>query len=77
MLKWLGSLTDSNEKQIQRLRPVVDEINDYEAEISKLTDDELKAKTQEFKEYVAEATASVVRGTASKHGRNSTGSGRG
>jgi preprotein translocase subunit SecA len=60
MLKWLGSLTDSNEKQIQRLRPVVDEINDYEAEISKLSADELKSKTQEFKEYVAEATASVV-----------------
>jgi preprotein translocase subunit SecA len=59
MLKWLGSLTDSNEKQIHRLRPVVAEINGHEAEFGKLDAQALKAKTREFKDYVAEATAAV------------------
>ncbi len=56
MFKWLGNLTDSNEKQIQRLKPLVEDINEYESELSKLTDEQLAAKTQEFKDYLAEAT---------------------
>src|SRR5512137_1315919 len=60
MLKWLGSLTDSNEKQIQRLQPLVKEIGGYEAEFSQLTGDQLKAKTQEFKDYLSEATSEIV-----------------
>jgi len=56
MLKWLGSLVDSNEKQIKKLQPVVDQINALEAEFEKLSDDELKAKTNEFKNLLAEAT---------------------
>ena len=56
MLKWLGSLTDSNEKQIQRLQPLVKEINECEAEFSGLGDEELRAKTHEFKDYLIEAT---------------------
>ncbi len=48
---------DSNEKQIQKLRPIIEEINELEAEFSKLSDDQLKAKTQEFKEYLSNSTA--------------------
>ena len=49
MLKWLGSLTDSNEKEIKRLEPIVDEINSLEPDFQKLSDAELRAKTDEFK----------------------------
>jgi preprotein translocase subunit SecA len=49
MLKWLGSLVDSNEKQLQRLQPLVNRINELEAEYERLSADDLKAKTEEFK----------------------------
>jgi preprotein translocase subunit SecA len=49
MFKWLGSLLDSNEKQLQRLQPLVDRINALEPEFEKLSDAELRAKTDEFK----------------------------
>ncbi len=49
MFKWLGGLTDSNEKQLKRLQPTVDKINELEPEFKKLSDDELHAKTDEFK----------------------------
>ena len=32
MLKWLGNLIDSNEKELKRLQPKVDEINRLEAD---------------------------------------------
>jgi len=49
MVKWLGGLLDSNEKQLRRLQPTVDRINELEPEFEKLGDDELRAKTDEFK----------------------------
>jgi len=61
MLKWLGTLVDSNEKQIRRLQPIVDKINELEAEYEKLTSEGLKAKTSEFKARIAEATADIGR----------------
>jgi preprotein translocase subunit SecA len=48
MFKWFGS-GDSNEKEIKRLQPVVNKINELEPEFKKLTDAELKSKTDEFK----------------------------
>ncbi|MDD5191180.1 MAG: preprotein translocase subunit SecA, partial [Dehalococcoidales bacterium] len=57
MLKWFGSLVDSNEKQIKRLQPVIDRINGMEAEYEKLTAEELRGKTAEFKERLIQATA--------------------
>jgi preprotein translocase subunit SecA len=56
----LGGLVDSNEKQIQRLKPLVSEINELEPEFEKLSAEELKAKTQEFKDYLAEATSGEI-----------------
>ncbi len=56
MLKWLSGLVDSNEKQIKKMQPVVDEINALEPEFEKLTDDELKAKTAEFKNRIVDVT---------------------
>ncbi len=59
MFKWLGGLVDSNEKELRRLQPIVDQINQFEPEFEKLSDDELQAKTNEFKARLAEATASI------------------
>jgi preprotein translocase subunit SecA len=50
MLKWLAKLTDSNEKEVKRLRPIVDKINSLEPQFQKLSADELRGKTAEFKE---------------------------
>ena len=49
MFKWLGSLVDSNERELRRLQPIVAEINSLEPEFEKLSDAELRAKTEEFK----------------------------
>jgi len=42
-------LGDPNEKTMKAIRPIVAKINDWEAEISKLNDEQLKAKTLEFR----------------------------
>ena len=39
-----------SEREVKRIMPIVDKINRLEAEMSKLSDEELKAKTIEFKE---------------------------
>ena len=49
MLKWLGSLVDSNEKELKRLEPTVARINSLEPDFQQLSDAELRAKTDEFK----------------------------
>jgi preprotein translocase subunit SecA len=54
MLKWLSNLIDSNEKELRRLQPLVDHINSLEPELEKLTDAELRAKTDEFKARLAD-----------------------
>ncbi len=54
MLKWLGGLVDSNEKELKRLAPIVNRINSLEPDFQKLTGDELRAKTDEFKVRVKE-----------------------
>ncbi|UXN62521.1 preprotein translocase subunit SecA [Phyllobacterium zundukense] len=46
----------SNERRVRSFKPRVDQINALEAEISSLTDDELKAKTAEFREKLANGT---------------------
>jgi preprotein translocase subunit SecA len=49
MLKWLDGLLDSNEREIKRLQPLVAKINSLEPNFQRLTDAELRAKTEEFK----------------------------
>ena len=43
-----------SEKEVKRVMPIVNKINELEEEISKLTDSELRAKTDYFKEQLAE-----------------------
>jgi preprotein translocase subunit SecA len=54
MLKFLsGILGDSNEKEVRRLDPFVDEINELESEMEALSADELRDKSNEFRERMA------------------------
>jgi preprotein translocase subunit SecA len=42
-----------NERELKRIQPIVESINDLEPEISALTDSELRGKTAEFRERIA------------------------
>ena len=44
MPSWLGKLFDSNEKEINRLKPLVKQINDLEPQFQGLSDDDLKGQ---------------------------------
>jgi len=47
--KIIGS---KNERELKRIRPLIDQINQLEAKIATLSNDELRAKTGEFKERI-------------------------
>ena len=50
MFDWTKKIFgDPNEKELKKLQPVVEKINSYEPDISKLNDKELKNKTPEFR----------------------------
>ncbi len=49
MLKWLGRLVDSNERELKRVQPLVARVNALEADFGRLSDAELRAKTDQFK----------------------------
>jgi preprotein translocase subunit SecA len=59
MVKIFGGLFDSNEKELKRLQPYVDRINELEPDVQKLTDAKLTARTEEFKQRIAGATAGI------------------
>lgn len=50
---------DKHTKSLKELWPIVEEINSYYEEYQKLTDDELRAKTTEFKEKIQNETAEL------------------
>ena len=43
-----------SEKEVKRVMPIVKKINNFEPELEKLSDDELKAKTPYFKKLLSE-----------------------
>ncbi len=55
LLKLMG---DPNEKKVKKMMGIVEHINKLEPEFEKLTDDELRAKTNEFKEILAKRPTS-------------------
>src|SRR6266550_1711702 len=65
MLKFFKRMLDfikrivgtKNEREIRRIRPYVDQINSLGPEYEKLSDGELRAKTEQFKKRFQEATA--------------------
>ena len=52
MFNLLNKFFDSNEKEIQKLLPVVSEINSLEEKVKKLKDKDFPKKTKEFRERV-------------------------
>src|SRR3989344_7744650 len=53
MFNLLNKFFDSNEKEINKLKPIVFEINSYDAKFKKLKDKDFPLKTKEFKKRVA------------------------
>lgn len=51
LAKILGT---NNERELRKLRPIVDKINAFEPAISRLSDEELGLKTNEFREQLAQ-----------------------
>jgi len=49
VLKFLQQLFDDNERELRRLRAVVDRVNALEPEVERLSDEELRGKTPEFR----------------------------
>ncbi len=49
----------SNERAIKRLRPLVDQINALEPAVQTLSDEELRAKTAEFRQRIADSIAAA------------------
>ena len=52
---------DPNARKLKKLQPIVKEIALLEEDIEKLTDDQMRAKTVEFKEILAKATSKEER----------------
>jgi len=50
---------DKQEKDLRLLQPVVEDVKKFEAEIAKLSHDDLRAKTLSFKEQIKEATRTL------------------
>ncbi|PSQ97737.1 MAG: preprotein translocase subunit SecA [Bacteroidetes bacterium SW_9_63_38] len=60
MFEWLKNLFgDANQRELDKLWPVVEEINEHYEELQDLTDDELRAKTDKFKAEIQEAVAEI------------------
>ena len=50
----MGLFKTYSEKEVKRIKPIIQKINDLEPEIEKLTDEQLRAKTPEFKKQLEE-----------------------
>jgi preprotein translocase subunit SecA len=55
MFSWIlrKILGSKNQRELRRLWPIVHQVNDFEAEYQKLTDEQLRAKTDEFRKRIA------------------------
>ena len=56
MFKWVGKVlgSDANERELKKLWPIVERVSALEPEVQALSDDELRAKTDEFRCRLAE-----------------------
>jgi preprotein translocase subunit SecA len=55
-MKLLSRFVDSNDRELRRIQPLIDEANELEAEISALSDDEIRERFALIREEVREAT---------------------
>ena len=56
-MKLLSRFIDSNEREVRRIQPLVEEANALEAEYEALSDDEIRAAFTEIREEIREAAA--------------------
>jgi preprotein translocase subunit SecA len=49
-----------NNRFLKRIQPIIDHINSLEPELEKLSDDQLRARTADFKEYVANGLEGIT-----------------
>lgn len=49
MFQFITKLFDSNEKQLKLAKPIIEKINTYGEELKSLSDEQLRAKTEEFR----------------------------
>jgi preprotein translocase subunit SecA len=54
-MRFLSRFVDSNDREIRRIEPLVDEINELEAEIAALSDDEIRERFALIREDIREA----------------------
>ncbi|HUL43201.1 MAG TPA: preprotein translocase subunit SecA [Bacteroidota bacterium] len=60
MLNFISKLFPSkSDKDIRRIAPLVEEINEQSEQMKGLTDEELKAKTAEFRAFIREKTSAI------------------
>jgi len=52
MIKIFEGLFDSNEKQIAKIQKIVDQINLLEKDVSRLSDEKLREKTEYFRKQI-------------------------
>ena len=50
----MGLFKSYSEKEVKRIKPIVEKINSLEPEMQKLTDQQLANKTNEFKQKLAD-----------------------
>jgi len=60
MFEWIKNLFgDRNKRELNKLWPIVEEINEHYDTLQDLTDEELRAKTDEFRAEIQEAVADI------------------
>jgi preprotein translocase SecA subunit len=56
---WTKVVGDPNEKELERIQPVIDEINALEPEMERRSQDDMQVRTDEFRQMIAAARAAV------------------
>jgi len=54
-MRFLSRFVDSNDRELRRIQPIVDEINDLEPEFEPLTDDQIRERIADIRAQLAEA----------------------
>jgi preprotein translocase subunit SecA len=59
MVSWIlkKMMGSKNQREVKRLWPLVHRVNEVEAEYQKLTDEELRGKTEEFRKRLADGAS--------------------
>ncbi|MFW5782573.1 MAG: DEAD/DEAH box helicase, partial [Candidatus Muiribacteriaceae bacterium] len=52
MIEFLKRLLNKNERELEKIRKIVSQVNSAEEDIKKLTDDQLREKTEHFREML-------------------------